>query len=73
MGADSGPFESCLNSDKYADVVTANMELGARAGVSGTPTIFLRANGVTRRLNNYDFASLNAAIEELTAGGPGGQ
>jgi protein-disulfide isomerase len=73
VGAESGPFEACLNSDKFADVVTANMELGARAGVSGTPTIFLRANGVTRRLNNYDFASLNAAIEELTAAGPGGQ
>jgi len=71
VGIDAGPFKACLNSDKYADVVTANMELGARMGVSGTPSVFLNANGVTRKLNSYDFASLAQAIEQITGAGPG--
>ena len=67
VGVDGGTFSSCLNSDKYADVVTANMDLGQRMGVGGTPTIFINAGDVTRRLNNYDFASISAAIEEMTS------
>jgi len=67
VGADEGDFKVCLNSDKYADVVTANMELGARMGVSGTPTILVNANGQLRRLNNYDYQSIASAVELLTA------
>lgn len=66
VGVDVGPFKSCLNSDKHADVVTANMQLGQRMGVNGTPSIFLNANGTTRRLNNYDFRSLTDAIAQIT-------
>jgi protein-disulfide isomerase len=66
VGVDVGPFKSCLNSDKHADVVTANMQLGQRMGVNGTPSIFLNANGTTRRLNNYDFRSLTEAIAQIT-------
>lgn len=67
VGMDEGEFSACLNSDKYADVVTANMELGARMGVNGTPSIFINANGQTRRLNNFDFQSIQQAIEVMTA------
>jgi len=28
LGMDRGPFEACLDSDKYADIITANMRLG---------------------------------------------
>jgi protein-disulfide isomerase len=73
VGIEAGPFKSCLNSERYADVVTANMELGQRMGVSGTPSVFLNANGVTRKLNNFDFASLTSAIEQITGAGPGNQ
>lgn len=69
VGVDDGPFASCLNSEEYADVVTANMELGTRMGVNGTPTIFINANGQTRRLNNYDFQSLNEAVQMMLAPG----
>ena len=69
VGLDAGDFASCLNSDAYADVVTANMELGGRMGVNGTPTIFINANGQTRRLNNYDFSSINEAVQMMQAGG----
>ena len=55
---DGGDFSACLNSDRYADVVTANMQLGSRMGVSGTPTIMVNADGNLRRLNTNDFQSI---------------
>jgi protein-disulfide isomerase len=67
LDLDEGQFDSCLNSDKYADVVTANMQLGQRMGVGGTPTVFVNANGQTRSLNNFDFRSIQTAIETMTS------
>lgn len=64
---DEGAFEECLQSDRYADVVTANMELGAQLGVSGTPTVMVNAGGQVRRVNG-DFMSIVQAVEELTPG-----
>jgi protein-disulfide isomerase len=66
LDLDGGAFDACLNSDKYADVVTANMQLGRRMGVGGTPTVLINANGQTRLLNNYDFRSIQSAIETMT-------
>jgi protein-disulfide isomerase len=68
-GLDEGSFASCLNSDRYADVVSANMQLGQRMGVGGTPTVLLNAGGELRRLNNYDFQSIQDAIESMTSEG----
>lgn len=67
VGMDEGTFSSCLNSDRHAELVTANMELGARMGVAGTPSVFINTNGQTRRLNNYDFQSIQNAIEAMSA------
>ncbi len=66
VGLDGAAFEACLNSEKYADVVTANMELGARMGVNGTPTVMVNANGELRRLNANDFQSISVAINQMT-------
>lgn len=66
LGMDKRAFASCLNSDRYADVVSANMELGIRMGVSGTPTLLINSNGQLRRLNNYDFQSIASAVDQLT-------
>ena len=63
VGIDEGEFASCLNSDRFADVVTANLELGGRMGVGGTPTVYINVAGQTRRLNDYSVA----AIQELIA------
>ena len=57
---DRAAFESCLRSERYADVVTANRMLGDRLGVSGTPTVII--NG--RRLSNWSWGELKKAIEE---------
>ena len=72
VGMDGSTFSACLNSDKYADVVTANMQLGSRMGVSGTPTIMVRANGDLRRLSGNDFQSISNAIQEMTGSMDGG-
>lgn len=71
VGMDEGEFASCLNSDRHADVVTANMELGNRMGVGSTPTVLLNVEGQTRRLNSFDIPSIREAIESMRSG-PGG-
>lgn len=66
LAMDRDAFESCLKSDKYADVVTANMRLGEDLGVSGTPTIMVnRGNGMAQRLGEMSFEAISAAVEEL--------
>lgn len=71
LGMDEGDFAACLNSDKYADVITANMELGVRMGVTGTPTILINGNNKTRRVNSFDYQSIASAIELIMAEDPG--
>lgn len=68
VGADADAFESCLKSDRHAEVVTANMRLGEQLGISGTPTVMMnRAGGTARRLSNFDFASIQQVMEDLQA------
>ncbi len=70
LGLDEGAFESCLESDLHADVVTANMELGNQMGVGGTPTILIHHNGALRQVA-YDAASIGEYIDGLLAPVPG--
>lgn len=41
VGLDEGELASCIRSDRYADVVTANRYLGEQLGVASTPTILV--------------------------------
>jgi protein-disulfide isomerase len=59
-GLDADAFEECLNSDKYADVVTANRMLGDRLGVSGTPTLFIGGRSIAEWSN---WNAVRAAIQ----------
>ena len=43
VGLEKGAFGSCVNSDKYADIVSANHVLGERLGVNSTPTVFVNS------------------------------
>jgi protein-disulfide isomerase len=66
VGLDQGAFGECLNSDRHADVVTANKLLGEQLGVGATPTIFIgqRAFGQWS-----DYEAMRQAIErELPPG-----
>jgi protein-disulfide isomerase len=40
-GVERRDFESCLRSDRYAEEVSQNMQLGESLGVAGTPTLFI--------------------------------
>ena len=67
LGLDTSEFRSCLQSDRYADVVTANLTLGQRLGVSGTPTIFVHdGQGPARRLGGFQFIDVQQAMEATT-------
>lgn len=60
VGLDRGPFEACLKSDRFADVVTANRRLGDQLRITGTPTILVN----NRRVGNPNAIQLSQVIEE---------
>lgn len=41
LGLDAGQFAACLDDEKDKARLAADMELGAKLGVTGTPTFFL--------------------------------
>ena len=68
IGLNAGEFESCLKSDRYADVVTANRRLGDQLRVSSTPTILVN----NRRVQDWRPIQLSEVIEEELANVDGG-
>ncbi len=69
LGMNRGDFQTCLNSDRHAEVVTANMELARQLRVQGTPTIMInQGGGMATRLPSYDFGTISAALDEILAG-----
>jgi protein-disulfide isomerase len=41
LGIDSAKFDPCVDSGKYAEAVAADLAAGQKAGVSGTPAMFV--------------------------------
>jgi len=74
LGLDSGAFRGCLNSDEYAEAVTANRELAQALGLGGTPAVLVGTQGgMSRRLPDYSFETIRSAVEEMAeAAGAGG-
>jgi len=69
LGMDSGEFRACLNSDRYAQEVSANRELAHALGLDGTPAVLVGTEGgMSRRLPNYVFETIQEAVEEALAG-----
>jgi len=69
LGLNASDFRSCLNSDRHADVVTANLRLAETIGVPQTPTILVNvAGGGTREASGWDAASIEETIELLKPG-----
>ncbi len=65
LGMNRDEFRSCLASDRHAEVVTANIELGQRLGVSGTPGIFLdTGEGRGERVTDWSPAQFRPKIRE---------
>jgi len=68
VGLDQDGFEACLKSDAHADLVTANLRLAEELGINQTPTVLMsRGKGMARRLQGYDFASIQALVNEMLA------
>ncbi len=64
-GAHEEAFSSCLRSEKYRDAVLEDVEDGKRAGVEGTPTVFV--NG--RKMEGiFPFEAYRQIIEEELKG-----
>lgn len=64
LGADVSSFESCVKSDRHAEVVSANALLGQQLGVSSTPTLMLsEGSGMATRISSPDFESVQRAID----------
>jgi len=62
IGADQNQFNQCLATNKYADAVNSDTQLGSSYGVSATPTIFF--NGYkTEGVQSY--AQYSALIDYL--------
>ena len=60
VGLDEGAFESCLKSDRFADVVTANRRLGDQLRITGTPTVLVN----NRRVQDWRPMQLSQVIEQ---------
>ncbi len=67
VGVDPAKFNPCLESDRYADAVTASHMLGEQLGVDSTPTIIINEKRLSDPgLNNYE--GLKKTIEDAGAG-----
>lgn len=60
LGLNEEQFNSCLESEKYSQVVEQMKKEGEAQGVTGTPTFFI--NGV--KLQAADYSSFKRAIEQ---------
>ncbi len=67
IGLDVNAYVTCLDSDRHADVISANMRLGRELGISGTPTIIVSAtDGPGLRMTRWnDFATYQGVIDRL--------
>jgi protein-disulfide isomerase len=72
IGADAGDFESCLESDRFADVVTANGMLGDQIGIRSTPTVFINGRNVGEAWSSFEEMSRLVRQELAAAGAVGG-
>lgn len=67
---DMDQFTACLTTQKYAATVEADLQLGVRLGVTGTPTFFI--NGLPL-VGAQPYSTFEAAIQQaLQTSGAGG-
>ena len=69
LGMDADVFNSCLNSDQHADVVTANLRLAEQLGLNGTPTIMVGLEGaMPKRLgDDFSFGAVKSLVDQVLA------
>ncbi len=69
IGLDVDEFASCLASERYADVVSANLRLGIELGIMGTPSILVnRGTNPAVRVSRWnEFSAIEEVIDRLMA------
>jgi protein-disulfide isomerase len=69
IGLNVEDFGECLNSDRHADVISANMRLGTELGVTGTPTIFVsKGDGRSVRVSRWsEFEAIASVVDRMMA------
>ncbi len=71
LGLDDGAFRECVNSDRHARRVSANLRLASALNLTSTPSVLVsRGNGAARRLPGFDYATIEDAVERLAEGQP---
>jgi len=74
-GMDADAFRACLNSDKYAELISANLRFAEALGVPGTPTVLISIEGQNpRAAPGFDYESILATVNAMTGSetqGPG--
>ena len=71
LGLDEGAFRECLNSDRHARRVSANLRLAGALNLTSTPSVMVsRGTGAARRIPGTDYATIQNAVEQLTEGEP---
>lgn len=69
LGLDIDEFKGCLNSDRFAQEVSANRELAHALGLNGTPAVLVGTEGgMSRRLADFSFDGIKRAIDEILGG-----
>jgi hypothetical protein len=61
---DDGAFSACLNSDRHAELVTANLYLAEVLQIPRTPTILLEHGGSTEEVLP-SFEAIQSRVREL--------
>jgi protein-disulfide isomerase len=67
LGLDVAEFKGCLNSDRFAQEVSANLEMAHALGLDGTPTVMVGIGGMSRRVAP-SFDGIKEAIDEMLRG-----
>ncbi len=58
LGLNAEQFNSCVDTGKYAQAVTADLEAGSQAGVSGTPALFVNGRFINGAVPYADVAKV---------------
>jgi len=65
LGLNTDQFNSCLETDKYAKQVAADMAVGQKAGVQGTPSVFVNGQII---VGAQPYSNFKTAIDQALAG-----
>jgi protein-disulfide isomerase len=66
LGLDAQAFNTCLDSDKYAQLVQEQTQLAQQMGVQSTPSFLINGQPV---IGAQDFSAFQKVIEQLLSGG----